>query len=460
MRNALNKTHYSPLTTRYSPLGVLLGIAACLALLVQYGIMTVGFVRETPGGFPRYVLRPDFIVSVTGAEILLHGDGPRLYDEGAQRIVEERVLREVGVSVQPDRLLGFNHPPFAALVVAGLRLIGLSYSAIFLVWTVVRLVAIAAALWALSRAWPIRGPRGVLCVLLALTFYPLIVSLQVGQTTAFVLLGWAAGSTAFRLGNDRAAGAWLALAAFKPQYLPVLLIALAVMRRWQALGAFALTVGAMTLLAMPFAGWDWPYHYGELLLRQATQPPNVVIDPAMMQNWRGFFMRLLNFDARAALYAMIASAVTVLAVIGIWWHYVRRQKAEGSGQKADVTPYDSALRTPHSALNSRLWAFTLCAAMLASYHLLYPDVALAIVPGWVIMAIALAQPVSNPTRWVWLGWLWVGWALGFLVNYHSIAVAYAPLWLAITAVGLVVGRRTTDDGRRTTDDGRQMISDR
>jgi hypothetical protein len=446
---------------------VLLGIAACLALLVQYGIMTVGFVRETPGGFPRYVLRPDFIVSVTGAEILLHVDGPRLYDEGAQRVAEERVLRQAGVSVQSDRLLGFNHPPFAALVVAGLRLLGLSYSAIFLVWTVVRLVAIAAAIWALSQAWPIRGPRGVLCALLALTFYPLIVSLQVGQTTAFVLLGWAAGSAALRLGNDRAAGAWLALAAFKPQYLPVLLIALAVMRRWQALGAFALTVGAMTVLAMPFAGWDWPYHYGELLLRQATQPPNVVIDPSMMQNWRGFFMRILNFDARAALYAMIASAVTVLAVIAVWWHYVRRQKAEGRKQKArdgyiDVTTIEevdgnsidpslqkSKIQNPKSkiSLDSRLWAFTLCAAMLASYHLLYPDVTLVIVPGWVIAVLALSRPVSNPIRWAWLGWLWIGWALGFLVNYPSIAVAYAPLWLAITAVGLVVGRRTIDDGR-------------
>ena len=448
MRHAPNTSPISYLAARCAPAGIALGIIASLALLAQFAVMSVGFVRDTPGGLSRYVLRPDFIVSVTGAELLLHGDGALLYDEGSQKLAEERALREAGVSVDPNRLLGFNHPPFAAIVVAGLRLTGLSYSDVFLLWTALRLAALALALWALSRAWPMRGPSKWLCVLLALTFYPVIVGLQVGQTTTFVLLGLAAGSAALRLGRDGAAGAWLALVALKPQHLPVLLIALAVMGRWRALRVFALTVAAMTVAAGPFAGWDWPLGFIKLLIKQATQPPNIVIDPAMMQNWRGFFTRVLNFNSNAALYAALASIVTVLAVATLWWRYQAKHRSEV------VSSNLSTFRSPRSPLDSRLWAFTLCAAMLASYHLLYPDVALAVVPGWIIAALALARPVGDPARWAWLGLLWVGWCLGFLVNYQSIAVAYAPLWLAVTAVCLVGGRWTMDDGRWTMDGGR------
>lgn len=442
MHPLLLTAHHPSRIALYGKLGILLGIGACLALLVQYLVMSVGFVRDTPGGLPGYVLRPDFIVTVTGAEMLLHGDGTRLYDEEAQRLAEVRALREAGRDT--SRLLGFNHPPFAAIVVAVLRLAGLPYSAIFLVWTLLRLAAIVVGLWALSRAWPVPGASGVLCALVALTFYPVVVSLQVGQTTPFVLLGWAVGSAALRLGNDRAGGVWLALAALKPQHLPLLLLALLVMRRWRALRAFAVTVGAAVLLAMPFTGWDWPWHYGELLIRQATQAPNVVIDPAMMQNWRGFFMRVLNFAPGAALYAAIASIVTVLGVIAVWYKVQSSKfKVQGSptqeslGELRASAVSNSPLATRYSLLPTNLWAFTLCAAMLASYHLLYPDLALAVVPGWIIAAMALARPVSNPARWAWLGWLWVGWCLGFIVNYQSIVVALAPAWLAITALCLV-----------------------
>ena len=191
-------------------------------------------------------------------------------------------------------------------------------------------------------------------------------------------------------------------------------------------------------------------HYGALLLKQATQPPNVIIDPAMMQNWRGFFMRVLNFSPSAPIYAAAASLLTIAAVIAVWLFAARRPttaKVPLYSPIPEAKSGDSQTATP---FNSRLWAFTLCAAMLASYHLLYPDVALAVVPGWIIASMALAQPAKDPARWAWLGWLWIGWTLGLIVNYQSINVAFAPAWLAITALLLVWANR-----RRTTDDGRQ-----
>lgn len=418
------------------------GVGLCLALLVQFAVLSVGFIQDTPGGLEHYVLRPDFIVSVTGAEMLLRGEGTHLYDEAAQRVVEESVLREGGIG-GPVRLLGYNHPPFVSVIVAALRLLGLPYSTIFLLWTFLRLAAFALALWMLSRAWAISGVSRLLCALVAFAFYPVVVSLQVGQPTAFVVLGWAAGSAALRMGKERSAGVWLSLVALKPQHLPVILLALAVMRRWKALAAFAITAGIATIAVMPFAGWDWPFHYVQLLLKQAAQPPNVVIDPAMMQNWRGFFMRVLNFSPSARTYAILATIFTIIAVAVVWWLATRRPNRQHP--RSALSPQPSVLSTP-------LWAFTLCAALLASYHLLYPDLALAIVPGWIIARMALSRPVSDPARWLWLGWLWIGWTLGFVVNYQTIQVALAPAWLAITAVCLLVpafaGRRRIAVGSR------------
>ena len=313
------------------------------------------------------------------------------------------------------------------------------YSAIFILWTALRVAALVAALWLLSRAWPIRGVSGLLCALLALAFYPVVVSLQVGQPTALVLLGWAGGSAALRLGNERSAGIWLTLAIVKPQHLPVILLALVITRRWKALATSAVVVGLASIAVMPFAGWDWPLRFLSLLIKQATQAPNVVIDPAMMQNWRVFFMRVLNFSPSAPTYAAIAILLTIVAVPIAWWYAARRS---GLTLNVPLSPQSSVLYT-------KLWAFTLCASLLASYHLLYPDLALAIVPGWIIAHMALSRSVRDPTRWLWLGWLWIGWTLGFVVNYQTIQVALAPAWLAITVVSLLVsafgGRRTTDD---------------
>ena len=410
------------------------GVALCVALVVQYLLLSTHFMQSTPGGLRNYVLRPDFIIQITASEILLRGDPSRLYDEQTQRQVQLAVLHTAGLDLDPARVLPFNHPPFEAFLVAGLRAIGLPYEGVFIAWTVLRLLAIGAGLWALAWGWPIRGASGVLCALAALTFYPVAMGLQVGQSSALVFLGWALMSAALLKGRTGWVGVGLALAALKPQFLPVVLLALVLLRQWRALAVFGAVVAGAIVLTMPVVGWDWPVRYATLLLELAGRAPNPVIDPAMMQNWRGFFMRVLNFHPQYSLYAALATSLSIAAITAAWLWWLRFTRGSSGYSGANRRGNGDAYSTPAW---SALWACTLWVGLLCSFHLLYPDLVLAIVPAWIMAALALARPAHAPTRWLWLGWLWVGWWLGYIVNYHSIVVALAPLWMAVTVPALL-----------------------
>jgi hypothetical protein len=384
-----------------------LGVAALALLLTQYARIAVELVRAG-GGLTHFMVRPDFIIDLTGATMLLDGRAALLYDEPAQQATQAALLQ--AAQFPAPRLLPFNHPPFEVLLIAGLRRLGLSFSGVWALWTALRLGAIGAGLWALRWAWPARGADGALRTLGALTFYPLFAGVIVGQVTPLVFLGWAAGSAALRRGYDGWAGAALALTLCKPQYAPVVLLALLLQRRRRALLAFAGAAGAAYVVSAPFAGPDWPARYAGFLLHLALQPPNDVIDPAMMQNWRGLFQRWLGgADATLPLTAL-AVALSIAALVALW----RRV-----GARDDPAAWD------------RAWACALLVALLTSFHLLYPDLALAIVPAWIVAAGAARARQPLPGAWLWLGW-----GLGFVVNFQSLALTAAPAWMAATAGAL------------------------
>ena len=184
----------------------------------------------------------------------------------------------------------------------------------------------------------------------------------VGQVTPLVFLGWAVGSAALRQGYDGWVGAALALTLCKPQYAPVVLLAILLQRRGRALLAFAGAGAAAYAISAPFAGADWPGRYAGFLLRLALQPPNDAIDPAMMQNWRGLFQRWLGGTDATLPLTMLAVALSVVALAALWRWVAAR---------ADPAAWD------------RAWACTLLVGLLTSFHLLYPDLALAIAPAWI-----------------------------------------------------------------------------
>jgi hypothetical protein len=390
---------------RFSPgFGTRLGVGLGLALLLSYALLTVVTI-ERRGGLVPYVVASDLISNLSGAAILESGHPELLYDRAAQSAAQAAILREGGLAL--TRPLPFIHLPFEALLVAALHGLGLSYTAVFGVWTLLGLAAIGAALAALQRGWPLPGRQAALLSLAALSFFPLYIGLLLGQSTALLLPAWAAGSAALRRGRDGWAGAAFALALIKPQALPALLLVLLLMRRWRALGAFAAVGGGAIALTLPFLGWDWPLRYLQLALSVGGYPPDPVLNPAGMQNWRGLIIHLLGDTALANTVTLVVSGLSLLGLAALWL-------GPGRGRWQPDTP-----------TWSRLWIITLFANLLVTPYLLPHDLALAVVPGWLLAAGSW----GTGRHAAWLG---LGWALGFTTASPALPVPPAVLWMLLT----------------------------
>jgi hypothetical protein len=398
----------------YPSIALRFGIGLCLALLLGYIWLAVTTVQKA-GGTDAYVRKSDFLSTVTGAAILAQRP-TALYDETAQARAQGALLRAGALT--PLQLLPYIHPPVEALLILPLWEAGAGLDAMLCLWTLLSVAALATSLAALRWAWPASGPRGLLALLAALSFFPGVVSLLLGQNTTIVLMGWAAGSALLRCGRSSAAGAALAVSILRPQTLPVILLALVLMRAWRALAAWAATVGLGALLVTPFLGLDWPVRYVSFLLRIAAWPPNAAIDPRTMQNWRGLFERLLGPGLPGTALTTVASLLSLALVVAGWWAL---RRTEPGGVRLGAASSDW------------WWSAVLLVAILVSPHVQPHDLTLALVPAWILTAQAMQGGDRRLAAWLWLGWL-----CGFVAAVAATwSAAPAVLWLAITALGLL-----------------------
>lgn len=405
-----------------------LGIAGCGAALAAYALLA-GLTVAGRGGPGPFVALSDLLSNLSGAAILRDGQAPQLYDRATQTAEQAAILAGAGLTLQ--HTLPFVHLPAEPALLAPLLALGLSYPAVFVLWTLLSLALIAGSLALLWRGWPPGRARGALCVLAAVTFCPLFVSLLLGQSSAIMLFGWAASSFLLRRGRGGRAGAALLIAAVKPQAVLTPLFALLVTRRWRALGGFAGAAAVCLALSLPLLGWDWPLRYARLALSVGGYPPDPTLNPASMPNWRGSLIQLFG-DSALVNQAALAAALLSLGVVGALW----------LGGGADWAP-----ETPRW---SRRWAATLLAHQLISPYLLPHDLTLAIVPGWILAAdpeFARSRPLQ--------AWLWAGWGLGLLVITNgALAVLPATLWTAAT-VGLLFWRDRREAAGPTTAHARE-----
>ena len=397
-------------------MGVRLGFVLGLALLLGYAALAVGQISR-----PGYVLRTDFLIILTGADILAAGHPAQLYDEASQQASQAALLRPTGQRLV--RLLPFNHPPFEALLVQGLQGGGFTPSTVLALWSLLNALAVAGGLAALRWAWPVRGTPGGLLLLALLTFFPLTVAFLLGQNTGLLLLGWVGGSAALRRGHPGWAGALFALATLKPQTIPVILLALLVSRQWRALAGYAATVGVAVASTLPFLGADWPLRYVGFLLRLLTWSGDSTIDPAVMQNWRGLFTRLLGSGLGSDGLTVGATLLSLLALLVCGYRLRQTDTAQ-----------------PGTVAGDRYWAAVLLIGLLVSPHVLRHDLTLALVPGWILAAQALAT--NNVRRLAGLG---MGWLAGLIAGAApGLLFAPAVLWLAGTAGWLLWSGRNSN----------------
>src|SRR5207247_1272300 len=101
-----------------------------------------------------------------------------------QRAAQNRILAPY-MTLEPDRILPHNHPPFEALLLA--PLMHLPYALLYALWVLLAALAVGASLWLLASALPVPAPARWALIVVACSFNPLHRALWSGQTSPLVL---------------------------------------------------------------------------------------------------------------------------------------------------------------------------------------------------------------------------------------------------------------------------------
>lgn len=252
----------------------------------------------------------DFKVIHDAAVAVVHGNGAGIYD--------------AFLAFRPgDSSLFYMYPPPAAFLFAPIGV--MSFPAAFVVFQLLSHAAVFA-FWALStKGWPTE--KRLAALVAVLLFYPLYMSLRLGQSEPIILLCLAG---AFNLKKPAAAGLFLAVAIWLKLFLALLLLHLLLRGRHRALAWTVLWLAVLFAAGFLAVPWSAQAAYWPRLL--APLGIEAFYDN---QSASGFAHRLLTaspyvtgwFDAPRG--ASLLKAALALLFVGGYARAALRSKNEG-----------------------------------------------------------------------------------------------------------------------------------
>ncbi len=319
--------------------------------------------------------------------------------------VDIYALAEAGAKPEWERLAArygvwplappYRYPPLTAELV--LPLTALAPRVAGLVWLTLSAGAFIAAAWFLGRTSDREGGPALAGFVLA-GWVPALATLHAGQVNGFLLLALCLGLYGLWHRREALAGMGAALGVML-KLVPVALVGYLAWRgRWRALAA---AVGGIVILwasaAIPFGRAGLGSYFSHLA---ALGEVGRLISAAPNQSLNGLWARLLaGWVSKGAIYRvyLLSLGALGLAVVGLLWP---------PGRRAPATV-------------RREVALGLCALQLATPYAWYHQMAILIIPAFVLVDEILAERAPK----VWLGMLAV--AL-FLMDLHGLAWHIAP----------------------------------
>jgi hypothetical protein len=224
----------------------------------------------------------DFVNFYAGASIVAQGDATSLYD----RSVQGPLLQSISGLPLTEYFL---HPPFEAAMLAVLAL--LPFRTAYVLWTALNAALVAALCWPFAstfqsvRRQPLIGMAGYF-------FFPVLVSLVLGQDSVFLLAILVVTYVLMRDQRPFLAGLVLSLSAIKFQYLLIFtcLLLMAGKRRL-VLGAASGCV-VLALISAVLVGLPGLISYVILLRDFSAHSGYGSLHLDLMVNWRGFLAGL------------------------------------------------------------------------------------------------------------------------------------------------------------------------
>ena len=229
---------------------------------------------------------PDFTIFYTAGKILRQGLGHQLYDRKVQYAVQESFTGHIPFRLGP---LPYNHPPFEAPIFVPLTF--LPYQQAFAAWDLLNIVLLFGVALVLPRSVDtFRQLPPWKFVIASIAFFPVFVCLLQGQDSILLLLLCALALHALKKNNDLLGGSWLALAAFKFQFIvPIILLLFIWKRRRVALG-FGAVAMVLGFVSAGLVGVRSLLQYPGYVLRIANSPGLGGVPPEFLPNLHGLAM--------------------------------------------------------------------------------------------------------------------------------------------------------------------------
>ncbi|KOU69039.1 membrane protein [Streptomyces sp. MMG1533] len=308
----------------------------------------------------------------------------------------------------PGTTYGFTYPPFAAVAMLPMALLGLH--AAIAVALLLNLAALAVVLGILAGpAWRRHGWYGCALGACALAlFEPLRDTFSFGQVNVLLLALVLADARLLATGRDRWAGVGIGLAA-AVKLTPALFIGLLLLaRRWRAAAVATAVTAAATVFAACVAPDASRFYWTEAMW-DTTRVGR--LDYVSNQSLQGILARLGTTDR-----AVWAGAV--LLVLGVWAIRARRAVAAGEWTTAfALTGLTACLVSPITWVHHLVWLLPSFAVLVRAGHprlagALYAVLCTSVVWLWFDDASGVDGFLGGNTyTWITLGllvWLPVG----------------------------------------------------
>ena len=290
---------------------------AIVVLAIFTVILTVSFATAKRG---RTIFGPflgaDFGAFYVAGQIYNNYGPASIYDAELHR----RVYKEDFPDAPATEQLFYANAPF--FVVPFILLSRLPYALAYLIWLTISVALFVAGFSMLWRALILPRELWLTALLVALSFWPFLVEcLAGGQTSAFGFF-WLAAAIALESRSRFWSGLALALCAYKPTLLLLVVPMLLVTGRWLTILGMAVGTIILGLISLLVVGLQGCVNFVNRLLFFTNATTST---EGGLRGWKyvdlNAFMRLLmphQTNVRWAMTAVIALLVMVLLVVK-WW---------------------------------------------------------------------------------------------------------------------------------------------
>lgn len=327
----------------------------------------------------------DYIIYNTAGRIINQGNSKDLYNFKVQEVTQRQISPS---DIKNGQLLPFNHPP---LLIPLLALITTDdYYLSYLRWDLILWLLIGLCCWILIKLLVQKGWRlweASLVGLQAILFYPVFISVLIGQDTAFVLLGALLWMQAIQQENDWLASIGLGLLLLRPHLALALALPTFLIRRVtrKYLSIILILSGLESFILI---GWGGIKDYINALIISAQGQGYGMNMPSMV-NFTGFLLRVFpNIDILLINFLKWGGyLLTIVCICILWWK-----------RKNHIT--------------SQLVGCSVLVSLFIAPHLHFHDLSLLLLP-----ALATTGTSSNKLSWATFFYLIAGCSLLLIASH-------------------------------------------